>query len=109
MGVATLIERVSDSKPFVVKEISVEELEDESKADALHEVHILEQLRHPNIVGIHEHFIGVLILPMIFAQQRIFRAWAACFCNGLLRWGRSVTIDPKCSSKGCSAGRNEDS
>lgn len=70
MGCAHLISRKTDGAMLVVKEINVASLGEKERQEAMLEVEVHRQLRHPNIVLLHEAFIeaGNLFIVMEFAD-----------------------------------------
>lgn len=50
------VKRLLDSKDYALKKVSLPNLSEKEKENALNEVRILASIRHPNIIGYKEVF-----------------------------------------------------
>jgi NIMA (never in mitosis gene a)-related kinase 1/4/5 len=67
---ALLCRKKSDAQLYVVKEINIAKMSAKDRDEAMNEVRVLRQMRHPNIVGYHDSFTekGNLYIAMDFAD-----------------------------------------
>ena len=69
-GTVYLCRRKCDGRHVIIKDIPVEQMSGEERRAALNEVHVLQMLKHPNIIAYFDSFFGEtsFMIAMEYAQ-----------------------------------------
>ena len=60
-----LVNRLTDARQVVIKQIPVEDLGKEERFSALNEVKVLAMLQHPNIIAYYDNFVAEKSLMIV--------------------------------------------
>ena len=66
-GKAFLVQNVTDSKMYVMKQISITQMSKKERDEALNEIKVLSALNHPNIIRYRESFVEKTYIAIIMA------------------------------------------